>query len=348
MLIKHIPKISVVVPVMDVAPYIRECLDSILAQTLSDIEVICGDGGSTDGSLEILQEYAARDARVRVISKIGSGYGQSVNDCIRMASGEYVGIVESDDAIKPDMYEILYHVAKKKSLDWVRGDIYFYYSSKRGKPVLRYEKIIIGNFYNKVLNPQIDPRPYRSRLRTWSGIYRKSFLEEHGITHNETPGAAYQDVGFFLKTLFYAKRVAFVHRAFYMWRQDNEGSSTHLNNARIVERSCLEWKQDEVYLTEHPELGRQALAGFRYRQFLAYLWMVNRTERNEKECTHEIVRRAVKVALEKGELKRAFFTCREWALLRRFLNNGETMDTFTRLHKWLQERLEKMHIDSLC
>ena len=85
--------VSVLVPVYNVAPYLPACMDSILNQTLADIEVLCGDGGSTDGSLDILREYERRDSRVCVISQKGSGYGQSMNNCLRMATGEYIGIV---------------------------------------------------------------------------------------------------------------------------------------------------------------------------------------------------------------------------------------------------------------
>ena len=256
------PKVSVIVPVFNVKPYLKDCLDSILGQTLTDIEVLCGDGGSTDGSLELLREYECRDPRVSVLSKPGSGYGQSVNDCARRARGKYIGIVESDDLIKADMYELLYEEAERKNLDWVRGDIYFYFAPPGKKPVLRYEKIIIGNFYGKVLDPQKDFRPYRSRLRTWSGLYRRSFLEANGITHNETPGAAYQDVGFYLKTLYHARRVAFVRKGLYMWRQDNPASSSHFESASLVEKAFREWDLDREYLRSCQGLSAQAYPDF--------------------------------------------------------------------------------------
>lgn len=108
------PKVTIIVPVFNVVKYLKECLDSILNQTLEDIEVICGDGGSNDGSLEILEQYAKKDVRLKYISKEKSGYGQSVNECMDMAKGEYIGIVESDDKVDPRMYENLYYVAKKK------------------------------------------------------------------------------------------------------------------------------------------------------------------------------------------------------------------------------------------
>lgn len=329
------PKVSVIVPVMNVAPYLRECLDSILTQSLSDIEVLCGDGGSTDGSLEILQEFASKDSRISVLSKPGSGYGQSVNECMRMASGEYIGIVESDDAIKSDMYESLYYIAKNKSLDWVRGDIYLY-TTKNRKQILRYEKIIIGNFYNKVLDPQTDSRPYRSGLRTWSGIYRRDFLEEHKISHNETPGAAYQDAGFYLKTLFYANRVAFVPRAFYMWRQDNQMSSTHFNSQRLVERSYKEWMLNQDYLQTNADLGQQALYGFRYRQFLSYMWTIDCANGPEKERMRKIAQQTIITAKQRGEYDRRFYTTREWRQMKRFIRTGDTEDARRKIHIWLQ------------
>ena len=231
------PKVTIIVPVFNVRRYLPECLDSILNQTLTDIEVICGDGGSTDGSLEILQEYADKDPRVTIISKEGSGYGQSMNDCMDIARGEYIGIVESDDSVKPDMYEKLYSKAKDDDLDWIKGDVFLYYSDRKpGKQLVREPIAFRDDIYDIVMDPQSDYRPYWCNLRTWSGIYRTEFLNEHEIRHNETPGGSYQDVGFFLKSFYYAHRVSFMKEAFYIWRQDNPGSSIHYDPAKLVNK----------------------------------------------------------------------------------------------------------------
>lgn len=318
------PKVSVVVPVYNVRPYLRQCLDSILNQTLSEIEILCGDGGSTDGSLEILREYEQRDSRLQVISKDGSGYGESVNDCIRMARGEYIGLVESDDCIKPKMYEVLYQRAKEHALDWVRGDIYFYYTSKSGKPILRFEKIIIGNFYNRVLNPQKDYRPYRSRLRTWSGIYNRRFLLSNDIWHSETPGGSFQDTGFYLKTLYYAERVEFIHLGFYQWRQDNPWSSTHYDSKRTVQKVLKEWSLQEDYLAERPELAKRVMPAFRYRQMLSYFWTIDRVQDADKQYMCDLSTEMLNAAKSNGEIDREFFTWLEWQQYRGFLKNGQT------------------------
>ena len=119
-------KVSVIVPVYNVERYIAKCLDSILAQTLEDIEIICIDDGSTDNSGMILDQYASKDERVRVRHKKNSGYGAAMNVGIAMAEGEYVGIVESDDRIADDMYETLYKAARDNKLDMVKSDAYYW------------------------------------------------------------------------------------------------------------------------------------------------------------------------------------------------------------------------------
>lgn len=308
------PKVSVIVPVFNVKTYLRECLDSILNQSLSEIEILCGDGGSTDGSLEILQEYSQKDSRVRYITEKGSGYGQSVNDCMNMAQGEYIGIVESDDAIKPDTYEVLYGLAKKNDLDWIRGDIYYYYSGYPIEEQLVRESIIYGgDFYNVVLNPQTDYRPYKSGLRTWSGIYKREFLNKNGIRHNETPGGSYQDVGFYLKTLYYAQRVYFVDQAFYMWRQDNPGSSVHYNSSKLVEKSLKEWKLNREYLDAHPDIGKRAVASYNYRKFFSYLWTIDMAEGEDKAYVRKVAAEEFTQALANGEIDKNFFEEWEWS-----------------------------------
>lgn len=99
--------ISVIVPVYNVAPYLRECIESILSQTHQELEVILVDDGSTDGSGEICDEYAARDSRIHVIHRSNGGVGAARNEGLAAATGEYIGWVDSDDTIDPNMYKRL-------------------------------------------------------------------------------------------------------------------------------------------------------------------------------------------------------------------------------------------------
>lgn len=311
-------KVSIVVPVFNVKKYLRDCLDSILCQSLSEIEILCGDGGSNDGSLDILREYEKKDRRIKVISKKGSGYGQSVNECMDIAKGEYIGIVESDDIVDKKMYETLYKIAKKKNLDWIKSDIYFYYPTKPKKSRLGRESITYGaNIYKKVLNPQEDVRPYRSALHTWAGIYKKGFLDKHKIRHNETPGGSYQDVGFFLKTLYYAERVYFLHKPFYYWRQDNMASSIHYDSQKLVDKSFNEWKLNEIYLKKC-NANERMWGSFNYRRYYSYLWTINMSD-NLKEETTKFAKSELKKAYGNGHFVKEFFKKKEWENLMIFI-----------------------------
>ena len=121
-------KVSIVIPIYNVEKYLRECLDSVIGQTLQDIEIICVNDGSKDSSLAIMQEYAERDERVKIIDKPNSGYGNSMNRGFDMATGEYIGIVESDDYADANMFETLYRVAKEENADVVKGGFYYFFS----------------------------------------------------------------------------------------------------------------------------------------------------------------------------------------------------------------------------
>ena len=125
--------VSVLTPVYNVEPYLRECLDSLESQTLREMEFICINDGSTDDSLAILKEYARRDSRFVIIDKPNSGYGASMNCGLDVARGEYVGIVESDDKASRSMFRKLYDYASKHDCDIVKSNYYEYDGHKSTK-----------------------------------------------------------------------------------------------------------------------------------------------------------------------------------------------------------------------
>ena len=120
-------KVSVLVPIYNVEKYLDECLASLAKQTLKDIEIICINDGSTDNSPKILQKYAKKYPNFVVINKQNSGYGDSMNKGLEKATGEYIGIVESDDFIESDAFEKLYKLAHETKADIVKAN-YFYHS----------------------------------------------------------------------------------------------------------------------------------------------------------------------------------------------------------------------------
>ena len=119
-------KVSVILPVYNVSEYLRQCMDSIVGQTLKDIEIICVDDGSTDDSLEILKEYEAKDKRVKVIEQKNAGAGAARNNGLAIATGEYLSFLDSDDFFEPDMLEKAYEKGKSANAQGVvfRADQY--------------------------------------------------------------------------------------------------------------------------------------------------------------------------------------------------------------------------------
>lgn len=220
------PKVSIILPIYNVEGYLQECLESVTRQTLQDIEIICVNDGSKDGSLTIINRFADRDDRIVVLDGPNGGYGKAMNRGLARATGEYIGIVEPDDYVSLAMYEDLYQAASDNNLDFVKADFYRFTRASNGNMRLVYNHLDkTAENYNQVFDPSMRPDTLTFIMNTWSGIYKRSFLEEHGIKHHETPGASFQDNGFWFQTFAYGKRAMILDRPYYYNRRDNPNSS---------------------------------------------------------------------------------------------------------------------------
>lgn len=233
--------ISIIVPIYNVEVYLEECLDSLTAQTFQNMEFLCINDGSTDNSLKILREYEEKDVRIKVINKENEGYGKTMNRGLEMASSPWIGIVESDDFVKSNMFEKLYEAAQNSRADLVKCNFYKY-REKEGKNI-DYSREYPERFYEKEICPLEEPEIYDAHCSIWAGIYRKSFLDENHIRFNETPGASYQDIAFQFKVLSSAQRVKIIEDALLYYRTDNIHSSVY-NPAKIF---CI---SDEIHAME--------------------------------------------------------------------------------------------------
>lgn len=242
-------KISVVVPVYNVEKYLKECIDSIINQTLEDIEIICVNDGSTDSSLEILNNYAKKDSRIIVINKSNSGYGHTMNMGLNAASGEYIGIIESDDFADKNMFEDLYKLAKANDADIVKGDWYNYWSKNK---FARKNNRISSAKALKLTNSKQDKSLLRINPSVWSAIYKKDFLNKYNIRFLETPGASYQDLAFSFKVFALAEKVILTDKAYLYYRQDNMNSS--VKSKTKVYCVCDEYEEIDRFLEEYPDL----------------------------------------------------------------------------------------------
>jgi len=322
-------KVSVIVPVYNVAYYLRECMDSLVGQTLRDIEIICVDDGSSDSSYEILMEYAAHDSRIKVIRKENSGYGNTVNIGMDVAAGQYIGIVESDDYVHRDMYRTLYLAARQDDLDFVKSDFCCFYGSTDNR---RYECVHAKKnaaCYGKILNPAEHMELFRMTISTWAGIYKREFLECNRIRHNETPGASYQDNGFWFQTLCLAKRVLFVDKAFYMYRCDNPGSSVHSRDK--VYSICREYDFIYEFLERNPELKKRFLCVYYLKKYHSYQYTLDRIGREYREEFLVNYSREFRKAQANGELSRVYFKKHEWSVLRQIMNNPKR---YGKTYRW--------------
>lgn len=225
-------KVSVIMPSYNVAPYIRECMESVIGQTLKDIEILCVDAGSTDGTREILEEYAGKDKRIKLLQADMKSYGYQMNLGLREASGEYIGIVETDDFILSTMYEELYGYAKEKSADFVKSDFDVFTDVRDGERL--FLRFSLKKYSNVRYDTVFSSEDYVDSKQTvdvfiWNGIYKKAFLQEHRIWFQETPGAAFQDCGFRYQVALYVERGFFVDASYYRYRRSNINSSTYNN-----------------------------------------------------------------------------------------------------------------------
>ena len=246
-------KISIIMPSLNVAEYIPECIESVINQTLREIEIICIDAGSTDGTCEILKQYSTEDPRIKLIHSDVKSYGYQINLGIQQSEGKYIQIVETDDFIKAEMDETLYWVAENNDLDYVKADYDSFTSVGMGKYLFRTMKLSGSEFdlYGKVINPSNNLYLYANDYNVWKGIYRKSFLVENGIWMNESRGAAFQDIGFSDQVLACAERAMYIDKSFYRYRMDRDEAST--NSVHGLEYSYNEFKRE----LEIPEIRRK-------------------------------------------------------------------------------------------
>ena len=335
------PKVSIVIPIYNVEKYLRQCLDSVVNQTLKEIEIICVNDGSKDNSLAIVQEYAAKDSRVKIIDKENSGYGHSMNCGFAEATGEFIGIVESDDYADLNMFETLYNIAKQHNLDVVKSGYYFYYS----KPEEKNEKVEIVS--KVIANKTICPREsFKAKMEMveffnikptiWSAIYNSEFLKKNNITFNETPGASYQDASFNFKVWACADRVRLLQDAFLHYRQDNENSS--VNSKGKVFCVCDEYEEMERFLNDHPVLKPKLECVKNRIKYDSYMWNYERLDQKYKYIFIERAGIEFKTDMENGTLEKDYFEWYKWNDLLKLIDDPILYHTDKMIEKGLLQR----------
>ena len=268
---KEAPLISVIVPVYNTEKYLHQCVDSILAQTLQNIEIILIDDGSTDKCSQIIDEYAKKDKRIVVVHQPHGGYGQAVNHGIALAKGEYIGVVESDDWLEPTMYELLYKNAKYfGDIDIVRCDYFKYCPSiKIDQPVQH----ISTDITNRIVCPLEDHNIYKLDFAIWANIYRRNFLKQNQIYMHETAGSSFQDVSFQFIVFSRTKKMVCVDIPLIHYRMDNSKSS--VKDSSKIFCICEEFKCIESFLRK-TNLETKLMGIKNHLKIRCYWWNVKR------------------------------------------------------------------------
>lgn len=220
------PKISVIMPSLNVEDYMEECLTSVLNQTFEDIEVICVDAGSTDKTLDIIKKYQEKDERIKILSSDKKSYGYQVNMGISESKGKYISIVETDDYIDSQMLETLYSYSQDDTIDIIKSN--FYYLNDYDEDVEIVKDISKRDVpTEKVITLKEEPLFVEGHPSIWAGIYSKEFLQKNNIKFLEVPKGGWVDNPFFYETALKAEKIIYIDDAFYYYRITNPNSSTN-------------------------------------------------------------------------------------------------------------------------
>lgn len=222
-------KVTIIVPVYNVEKYLARCLDTLISQTLSDIEIICVNDGSTDNSLNVLTQYQKFDSRIKIINKNNGGLSSARNAGIDAANGKYILFVDSDDWVSSIQAEHLYNNAEKNNSDVVIYD--FVCNSFNDK---KYTLLTVKDYWNKFVDTpfnieSIDSSSYKLLpVSSCLKLYRTDFINKNKIRFVE--GMIFEDVPFWAEIYTKARRITYLPEVHYFYRINSVNSITKRNN----------------------------------------------------------------------------------------------------------------------
>lgn len=270
----NVPKVSVIVPVYNVGKYLRQSLDSLVNQTLKEIEIICINDGSTDDSYDILEEYKVKDSRIVVVHKENKGTGAARNDGLRLAKGECIGFVDPDDWIKPEMYERLYGLIKEKNLDiaMCMPDGF----DEKNKVNAPFPYFVDDNFNNipenKIFNWH-DLSPFKYPMCVWNKLYTKELFDKNNIEFAQ--GLDFEDHKVIFGALFAAQKIFFIREKLYVYRYNREGSVLTDNNRRLIDHiEIFNIVEDLLKKTAGSDVLRNDFLLYKIHNLLYYYGMI--------------------------------------------------------------------------
>lgn len=219
---EKIPAISVVIPVYNCERYLKQCLDSVLAQSFQDIEIICVDDQSSDRSVEILSEYAAKYPNLSVYRLKNRGVSSTRNYGVKQATGKYIYYIDGDDYLLPDALEKAFMRAEQAEAEITMFGFKFFWENTKTYSYYR-DVVLYHQLRERVFSVRSVPEII-SCAAVWDRLFLRSFILENNIKFAD--GYLYEDLLYTVETLIHAKRVAMVPDNLYVYRKDIPTSIT--------------------------------------------------------------------------------------------------------------------------
>lgn len=221
-------KVSVIIPVFNVENYLGECLDSIINQSLSELEIICINDGSTDNSLNILHDYQKKDNRIRIINQENHGQGYARNVGLSQVVGDYVYFMDADDYLELTALEELYNLAENKSLDLIIFKLINFHDENRETFQTHYYDMVFlrDKVGDSVFNyNDVGDRVFQIAVSPPGKLFKRSLIENIRFPEN----LIFEDNPFFVEAFFNAKRVYFYDKYLYYRRVRNDSTTSNFN-----------------------------------------------------------------------------------------------------------------------
>lgn len=278
------PKVSIIVPVYNVEKYIHRCIESLINQTLKDIEIILVDDESPDSCPFICDEYAKKDPRIKVIHKKNEGLGLTRNAGLEIANGEFIAFIDSDDWVDQTMYETLYNTAQKNKCDTVYCSLQYYYSPNK---IIPFKEVNEETFFqgrkeiDTFLLDMLAPLPtYHSDVKymvsVCKAIYSKNIIKNHHLRFVSERIIASEDMVFHTQYLKVSEKIGFIPKYFYNYFQNENSISHTYTEIKIKRLKKFILEMDSIFSQSYNKsdyyirLQRKALHYLRISLYIKY------------------------------------------------------------------------------
>lgn len=290
--------ISVIVAVYNIEEYLPRCIESVMAQTCRELEIILVDDGSTDASGVICDDYAARDGRIRVIHKTNGGLSDARNAGMDIAEGKYIGFVDGDDWIEPDMYRAMYEACETAGAQ---------IAACRYRQITKCGVIDASGCHSVSLSRMEALKMYVSgdeRYQIYNSVWSKLFLKTLIADMRFPTGRNSEDIMFTTKAFCRMERLAYLDKAYYNYVMDRDGS---IMNVKAGERRMRDeipfWREQIAYIRNEGMSDLSDMAAYQFYRRLLFYYIEFMEQAQTKDCAAELMKQ---LRADKDEIRRIY------------------------------------------